>query len=122
MRKAPNAFFIPKTYSRAVIKEILGNFELGIIPYDIRFDFNRYCYPMKLFEYFYMGLPVISTPIEELKRFPKIVKIGNTTKKWEAHLKSILSTPWPEKYQKEQKRLALENSWEKKVSNILQII
>ena len=75
---------------------------------------------MKLFEYFYLGKPVISTPIEELKRFPKFVKIGKTAKEWEKHIKFLLSKPWP--YQKEQKKLAKENSWKSKIEVISKII
>jgi len=119
IRKSPNAHFVPKTYSRTVIKEILGNFDIGIIPYDTGFDFNRYSYPMKLFEYFYMGLPVISTPIEELKRFPKFVKLGKAPGEWEAIIKNLLSKPWPRAYKQMQRKLAEKNSWENKVDTIL---
>ena len=119
IRKSPNAHFVPKTYSRAVIRETLGNFDIGIIPYDTGFDFNRYSYPMKLFEYFYMGLPVISTPIEELKRFPKFVKLGKAPGEWEAIIKNLLSKPWPRAYKQMQRKLAEKNSWENKVDTIL---
>ncbi len=104
------------------IPGLINQFNIGIIPYDASQDFNKYCYPMKLFEYFYEGKPVISTPIEELKRFPKFVKIGNAAKEWEKHIKALLSKPWPEKYKKEQKKLARENVWEKKVDAINNII
>jgi len=113
-----NVFLIPKTKSRRVVKEIIKGFDIGIIPYDTSLDFNRYCYPMKLFEYFYMGKPVISTPIDELKRFPKFVKIGESSIDWEKHIKSLISMSWPKVYKKEQKKLAIENSWENKIEAI----
>jgi len=77
---------------------------------------------MKLFEYFYMGKPVISTPIEELKRFPKFVKTGDTAEEWEHNIKELLSKPWPRRFQKEQRRLATQNSWEKKLFYITSLI
>ena len=101
---------------------IINEFDIGIIPYDESQDFNKYCYPMKLFEYFYMRKPIVSTPIEELKRFPKYVKIGRTPKEWKLHIKNLLSNPWPKKYKLEQKKLAEENSWEKKVEKISEIL
>lgn len=104
------------------IKGIISQFTIGMIPYDASQDFNQYCYPMKLFEYFYMGKPVISTPIEELKRFPKFVKIGATVQEWEEHIRALLSKPWPKKYQEEQRKLAVANSWEKKVEAIGKVI
>lgn len=101
------------------IPAIIDKFDIGIIPYDVSQDFNKYCYPMKIFEYFYMGKPVVSTPIEELKRFPKLVKIGRDANEWEKHIKTLLSKPWPEQHRKEQKRLARENSWKNKVDTML---
>lgn len=122
IRQAPNVYLVPKTLSRRVVKEILGQFNIGIIPYDASFDFNRYCYPMKLFEYFYMGIPVLSTPIEELKRFSKFVKISNSAKGWEGHIKTLISESWPESYKIEQKTLAERESWENKINEIVQIL
>jgi hypothetical protein len=77
---------------------------------------------MKLFEYFYMGKPVLATPIEELKRFPKYVKIGRTAEEWEKHIQTLLAKPWPKAYQKEQKRLAVANSWDYKIDAILKVV
>lgn len=77
---------------------------------------------MVLFEYFYMGKPVVSTPIEELKRFPKYVKIGKDYKEWERIIEDFLSKPWPKNYQMEQRKLAEENSWENKINTITSFI
>ena len=77
---------------------------------------------MKLFEYFYMGKPVISTPIEEVKRFPNYVKIGNTVEEWKKHITSLLSHSWPKSYQKKQREMAIANNWSKKISIIGEII
>jgi len=109
LKSFKNVYLVPRTKNRRVIKEIIRKFDIGIIPYDTSLDFNRYCYPMKLFEYFYMGKPVISTPIDELKRFPKFVKIGESSIDWEKHIKSLLSMSWPVKYKEEQKLLSEEN-------------
>ena len=122
LKSLKNIYLVPRTKSRLVIKEVIKNFDIGIIPYDVSHDFNRYCYPMKLFEYFYMGKPVISTPIDELKRFPKFVKIGESSIDWEKHIKSLLSMSWPVKYKEEQKKLAEENSWENKIEAINKVL
>ena len=115
----PNVYTIPRTSTKATVVYKVKNFDIGIIPYDISLDFNKYCYPMKLFEYFYMGLPVVSTPIEELKRFPKYVKIGKNADEWERHIKNLLKNPWPEEFKERQKKLAEENSWKEKINIIL---
>lgn len=110
------------SYNKKEVPSIIKQFNVAIIPYDIKQPFNKYCYPMKLFEYFYMGKPVISTPIEELKQFSEFVKIGNTAQEWAIHIKFLLSKPWSEKNKIEQKKLAIENSWEKKIAKINNIL
>ena len=102
--------------------QIISEFDIAMIPYDIFQDFNKYCYPMKLFEYFYLGKPVVTTPIEELKRFPKFVKIGKTAEEWEWNIKNLLSKPWPIRYKRRQRKLARENSWQNKIEKIMSYI
>ncbi|MBU0974834.1 glycosyltransferase [Patescibacteria group bacterium] len=106
------------------IGSIIQQLDVCTIPYDISYDFNRYCYPMKLFEYFYMKKPVVSTPIEELKqtKFKNLIKIGDTANEWEKHIKLLLKKPWPKEYQKKQQQLAIDNSWKNKVNSIGYII
>lgn len=121
IRKCKNVFFVPKA-KRPGVKEMIKHFSIGIVPYDISFDFNKYCFPMKLFEYFYAGIPVISTPIEELKRFSKYVMLSNSVYGWETAIKYYLSKPWPKEYKIKQRNLAEENSWEKKIEAITNIV
>lgn len=108
---------IPKN----MIAQFINTLKIAIIPYDIKDEFNRLSYPMKLFEYFAMGKPVISTPIEELKQFPSLVFIGNTPELWQQHINNILSKPWPINLQQKEKDLAHKNSWENKVTKIIKL-
>lgn len=121
LRKFPNVRWIPEQ-SKNRIPGIIQHFDIGIIPYDIKYPLNKYCHPMKLMEYFYMGKPVVATTIEELKRFPKYVKIGSTAEEWGQHIKALLSPSWPKKYKEEQRRLAEENSWERKIEAVRRVI
>ena len=102
-----------------MVPGIISQFNVGMIPYDPKLDFNRYCHPMKIFEYFYLGKPTVSTNIEELKRFPKFVKIGKNVDEWKKIINKLLANKWPKSYQNEQKELAIENSWQNKIENIL---
>jgi glycosyltransferase involved in cell wall biosynthesis len=108
-----------KSKDKKEIPGIISQFDIGMIPYDISQDFNKYCYPMKLFEYFYVGKPVVSVDIIELKRFPKFVKIANSTNDWEKVISALLSKPWPKKIKEAQIKLAKENSWENKIAQVL---
>jgi UDP-galactopyranose mutase len=104
---------------RDQIPSILRQFDVAMIPYDSSQDFNRYCYPMKIFEFFYLGKPTVSTYIEEFERFPKYIKISDSVVGWEKIIKTFLSRPWPKEYQRQQRKLAEENSWDEKVKSIL---
>lgn len=116
--KMPNV-----TYGTSSDKEeipgLVTQFDICMIPYDISQDFNKYCYPMKLFEYFYLGKPVISTDIIELRRFPDLVPIKHTYIQWEKAIKDILSKKWPTENINKELQLSKENSWENKVSQIV---
>lgn len=107
---------------RIEIPYIIDQFDICIIPYDASLDFNRYCYPMKIFEYFYLGKPVIATHISELKQFPQFIKIGNTAAEWQIHLNSLLSKHWSKNNRTEQRNIAEQNSWKNKINNLYSII
>jgi hypothetical protein len=110
-----------KSSDHREVGSIIQQFTLGIIPYLDTLPGVKYSYPMKLFEYFYMGKPVLSTEIKELKRFPEYVRIGKTVKDWEKHINDLVSKPWPDTYRKNQRRLAVANSFTRKVQNIIAI-
>jgi len=102
--------------SKNEIPDGIHSFDICCIPYQVSDAFNRYCFPMKVMEYFYMGKPVLSTPIVELKRFKKYIFIGSTSSQWVTHIRHLLSFSWPKAFQKEQKSIAVENSWEQKLN------
>jgi hypothetical protein len=61
-RDLPNSHglsWIPKDK----LGEILAGTEVGFMPYDCRNEREFNCAPLKLFDYFAAGLPVVSTPI-----------------------------------------------------------
>ncbi len=108
-------------YSKAnqEVPSIIAQFDIGIIPYRINLYSNRYCFPMKLFEYFYMGKPVISSPIIEVLRYSNLVNVGSNIDDWERHIHTLLSTKWQKKQKDVQLKEAKENSWKKKIDTIL---
>ena len=121
LKKLSNVYFLENTASEEV-PTVIQAFDVCTIPYDISYPINRYCYPMKLFEYFYAGKPVIATPIEELKRFPKYVKLANSSKDWSMHIKYLLNNSWPRKYQTEEQKIAVSNSWENKINAVCSLL
>lgn len=104
---------------RKKIPGLMKQFDIGIIPYDLNLNFCKYCYPMKLFEYFYLGKPIITTPIFELKRFSGLVKICKTESDWIKTIKIMINKSLTQNEISLQKRLAIENSWKNKINQIL---
>lgn len=123
LKKQPN-FKIKRGIDKNEVPHWLQSFNICMIPYDIDNKFNLYSYPMKLFEYFYAGKPVISTPIKELQqaKFADLVTLGQTATSWQEKISQLLKQSWPKSKIKQQKSLALQNTWEKKIEAISKII
>lgn len=112
-----NAFYYP-SQPKNTMRSIIKQFGVCLIPYDVSHDFNRYSYPMKTFEYFYVGKPIISTKIEELKRFPTLIYTASSADGFAEMIKNALMKPWPKELKLKQLKLAEENSWENKLEEI----
>lgn len=121
MFKQDNVFYFPPQ-PKEDLPALIRRFDVCMIPYNSKMSFNRYCFPMKFFEYFYCGKPVISTYIEELNYYNKLVKIGNSVSEWENYLRELLTKPWPQKYQNEERLIAKKHSWENKIEEISKLI
>jgi hypothetical protein len=77
---------------------------------------------MKLFEYFYMGKPIISSNILELQRFPDLIKIASNLNEWQRSIKYSLINKLPGSKTRQEKAFAVTNSWSSKIGKILQLI
>jgi len=104
------------------IPAAINKFDVCIIPYDMKYEFNRYCYPMKLMEYFALGKPVISTPIEEVKKFKEFVSIVSSKEDFIDAINHIRKTNLSVETQNKEQKIAKENSWEKKIQSITDYI
>ena len=65
-------------------------FDVGIIPYRID-ERMQFVNPLKLREYLSAGLPVVSTPVPEVKRFPELAKIAATPDAFIAAVEAALT-------------------------------
>jgi len=118
LRTLKNIHWVSKR-KRSEIAEWIKCFDIGLIPYNTKSSFVKRSYPMKLFEYFYFGLPVLSTPIIELMNFKKYLTIESSAKKWDMQLHNLLANPVEGKIKLMQRKLALKNCWSNKISYIL---
>lgn len=119
--RLPNVQYLGN-YPKEKIAQVIVNFDICIIPYDLRYAFNRYCYPMKLLEYFYLGKPVVATPIQELTNIRFGVRLARTAHDFRIEMKQIFQTGWPNSIQAAQRKHAQSHTWERKLEAISRIL
>lgn len=113
-----NVEYIPNQ-DKKDIPEFIRQFDLALIPYDLKFPFNKYCFPMKVMEYMYLGKPILTTPILELKKYQDVLHIGSTFDQFKKHIQHFIRNGWPKEKQLQQRKITLDHTWEKKVNAIL---
>jgi glycosyltransferase involved in cell wall biosynthesis len=111
----PNVSYVG-SISKNDIPNLIQHFSVGIIPYRNDDSFNTYAFPMKVLEYFYMGKPVVSSDIVELRRYPKFVMIASSVQEWQNAIERAVYKKWT--FAQEQRREAIRHSWEHKVQAI----
>ena len=67
--------------------------DAGLMPYDCSGKKNLYCSPLKLYDYFLKGLPVVSTPILEISEFKDLVYVGSSAEELSAAVARALEEP-----------------------------
>lgn len=121
LQKFPNFYLYPSV-EKKFVPSVLINFDIGLIPYNIKNFYNRYSFPMKTMEYLYCGLPIISSEITELKRFSKFIYIVKNLKDFIVVMEHLKKYPISMIEQKKMKKIANSQSWENKVERILKEI
>lgn len=107
----PNAHVLPWQGPRE-IAECVASFDVGFMPYD--------CYnvvllngaPMKLWDYFAVGVPVVSTPLIDIWEYEDLIYFGETTAELERATKAALAEPLDSPLREKRKQLAEEHSME----------
>lgn len=115
--KYPNVRYIDNV-CREDVPNIISQFSVGLIPYIISSKYNLYCFPTKLFEYFYVGIPVVSTPVVELLRFKDSIKIAGTHAAFSKAIKEAVDSKMDSRILSKLRACAAVNSWQNKIERI----
>ena len=75
-RELPNMHFLGQR-PYADLPAYCRHFDVGLIPFKIN-DLTRAVNPIKLREYLAAGLPVVSTPLPEVKHYEHLVNLADT--------------------------------------------
>lgn len=118
-RRKNNVHFLGcRDYS--VLPYYLKAYDVCIIPF-LNNVFNKNCSPLKLYEYLATGKPIVSTNIPAVRSFNGLVHIARDKEEFGRYVKSALGER--NKGLSYQRQVAAqENSWEKRVEKILEII
>ncbi|MEK6280859.1 MAG: glycosyltransferase [Acidobacteriota bacterium] len=105
----------PRGYPK--LPQYLSLFDVAMIPFAIN-DITRATSPLKLYEYFAGGKPVIATPMPECQAFPEVHIVRDAEEFSQALDLAKAQGQLPE-IQERLRQLGRENSWTSRVELIL---
>ena len=104
-----NRYEIP-WIAKAELFSLIKECDIGFMPYNIKDPHNLHCVPLKLFEYFYAGIPVISTQLLNISEFQPHVYLANSHQDFIHGLSSLISSTQSPRAIKERKQIANRHS------------
>ncbi len=115
----PNIVYLgPKSYTD--LPAYLAGFDVAILPFKNN-KVTQSTSPVKLFEYFAGGKPVVSTPMNEVLRYP-VALIGKDCEQFCQKLDEGLALRNDPAFVNRLKQTALENTWNIRAEKILKAI
>jgi len=97
---------------QAELELVLDGLDVGFMPYDCSVPKNLHCVPLKLFDYFARGMPVVSTPIQYLRECEELVYLGDTADTLAESVSAALSEPADSPKKAKRKAIAQEHAVE----------
>lgn len=92
------------------IPRIAQHIDAGFMPYNRSLEFNFHCVPLKLFDYFAAGLPVVSTSIPYVQRYPELIFLADTAEQISNSLAAALSEPADSQLKQKRRELISSHS------------
>jgi teichuronic acid biosynthesis glycosyltransferase TuaH len=101
----------------ATIPGYLQSFDVAMIPFRIT-DITQATSPLKLYEYFAGGKPVVTTPMMECQSFPE-VQIAQSAEEFSRALDRSRVLGQDPGFREQLRKLGRENSWTARVHQVL---
>lgn len=115
----PNVHWLgPKPYEH--LPRYLGYFDVATIPFRLN-AITHATSPLKLFEYMAGGVPVVTTPMQESKRYPGVLTAGDPAT-FSSQLDEALRLSNDPAYMLRIDAVARENTWEARARQILEAL
>ena len=127
LKERPNIHLLGAR-EHADLPRYLKFFDIGLIPYRLT-DYTQYVHPTKLDEYLAMGLPVISTDINEMISFaaehPGAAEVGSGVEEIAGLIRAKLSeldSPREVELRRKRIEIASGNSWNNSLERICDLV
>lgn len=117
----PNVYCLPWK-SRRELSDVIRAFDVGFMPYYLYDEQQLHCTPLKLFDYFAVGLPVVSTPLIELWEFRELIYFGDTVDEIEQAVMLALQEPEDDVRRERRREIARSHSIEKVASILKEVL
>lgn len=101
---------------------VLQAIDVGFMPYDCLDPKNFHCVPLKLFDYFSCGMPVVSTPIAYVSEYRDLVYTGGTGGEVAAAISAALAEPLDSPKRAKREALAAEHSLENQARTLAALL
>jgi len=118
-KSPPNCKLIGRV-SIAQRKKLISSFDAGLIPFELN-AFTNSAFPLKLLEYFARGVPVISSPLVEMKNIASdFIYFADDPETWVNQINNALNEPYDTKLS--YINFASRYTWEKAADLLLDVI
>ena len=121
IEKLENVYFLG-TKDYKILKNYASRFNICTVPFIIN-DITKATSPLKIFEYMALEKPIVTTAMDECKKYESIFIANNKDEFIELIDKALkLNKKENEKYYETLKKEALENTWESKAKSICNLL
>ena len=96
------------------------NFDVCIIPYG-KNEQSENLSPLKLYDYFAMGKPVVTTDFPAARKFQHVIKISNSKETFLKNIEDVILSDNNQLFI-ERRKIALENTWDHRIEELSKII
>jgi O-antigen biosynthesis protein len=104
--------------AHAEVADRMSEFDAAIIPFLVQ-PLTQATNPVKLYEYFACGLPVVSSPLPEIQRYSDLVYLASTPEEFVRQLETAVAEHDEEKAAA-RRRVAEQESWRNRGMKLLE--